>query len=277
MIATVKQDIEAIYPLTSTQEGMLFHSIYAAGSGVYFQQSRCTLEGLLDVPAFKHAWQQVMDRHQVLRTSFSWELKRHPLQIVRRRVELPWEQHDWRSLRTDEQSEQLQQHLKTDRKSGFVLNRAPLMRCALIQMSAERFEFIWSYHHILLDGWSVSLLLKEVFVFYEAARRSQELTLEQPRPFQDYLVWFKEQQMSEAEAFWRRSLKGFSAATPFDNGPAQPRSVSEETESGAQQLELSVATTTALEAFTRRSQVTLSVLVEGVWALLLSRYSGDRD
>src|SRR5215510_2446222 len=273
-----RQNIEAIYPLTSTQEGMLFHSMYAGGSGVYFQQTKCTFEGRLDVPAFRRAWQHVVNRHQVLRTGFNWQLKRKPLQIVRRQVELPWEELDQCALSAVEQEEALQQRLRTYRKQGFDLTQPPLMRCLLIRSSPQCHDFIWSYHHIILDGWSVSLLLKEVFTFYEAFRRGANPMLEEPRPFQDHVAWLKQRDVSAAEKFWRDYLAGFEIATPLDSKLTQgPVVGDEETEYGVQQLHLSAATSTMLEEFARRSGVTRSVLVEGVWALLLSRYSGEKD
>src|SRR5919202_6653184 len=102
------KNIEAAYPLSPMQQGMLFHTLYAPESGMYFEQLSCTLDGNLNVLAFQRAWQQVLDRHPVLRTAFVWENIEKPLQVVGRRVRLPWEEHDWRGLSSVQQQKQLE-------------------------------------------------------------------------------------------------------------------------------------------------------------------------
>ena len=98
-----KKAIEDIYPLSPTQHGLLFHTLYAPTSGVYVEQLACTLRGELDVAAFERAWTQVVERHAVLRSAFVWEGRERPLQVVRRQVAIPWERHDWRTLPPQEQ------------------------------------------------------------------------------------------------------------------------------------------------------------------------------
>ncbi|HLX56805.1 MAG TPA: amino acid adenylation domain-containing protein, partial [Ktedonobacteraceae bacterium] len=128
-------NIEAIYPLSPLQEGMLFHRLYDPQSEVYFEQVIFNLHGNLDVPAFKSAWQQVIARHPILRTLFLWEHLSAPLQIVRQHVALPWCELDWQSLPDHEQSAQLQDFLHADRAQGFDLSQAPLLRLNLIRLS----------------------------------------------------------------------------------------------------------------------------------------------
>src|SRR5215213_5647040 len=121
-----KDQIEDIYPLSPMQEGMIFHTLYAPESRVYFQQESYSLHGALNVDALKQAWQQVIARHPILRTSFVWERRDQPLQIVYRRIELPWQQKDWRGLTPAEQQEQLKSFLEADQELGFDLSKTPL-------------------------------------------------------------------------------------------------------------------------------------------------------
>ena len=146
------ENIADIYELSPMQQGLLFHTLYAPDSGVYFNQFSCTLHGNLNVAAFQHAWQQVVEKHPILRTAFYWEELEKPLQVVHRQVEIPWQQHDWRNLSATKQQEQLAAFLKGDREQGFELNQAPLMRCTLIQLADDTYQFIWSHHHLLIDG-----------------------------------------------------------------------------------------------------------------------------
>jgi amino acid adenylation domain-containing protein len=252
------------------QQGMLFHTIYEPQSGVYLQQLRCTLEGELDKSALRRAWQRVIDRHAILRTAFTWQHHKKPLQVVRQQVTLPWDEKDLRGC--DDVEQQLQTYLQADREKGFSLTKPPLMRVALMQTGANVYEFVWSYHHILLDGWSIGLVLQEVFACYEAFKRNQDVYLPQPRPYQDYIAWLKQQDMSQAETFWRRMLHGFSAPTPL---PASSGTGSADCDE--YQFEVSRQTTSELLRLSRQHQLTMNTIVQGAWALLLSGYSGERD
>jgi amino acid adenylation domain-containing protein/FkbM family methyltransferase len=270
-----KDQIEDIYLLSPMQEGMVFHTLLAPESRVYFQQESYSLHGPLDVSALRQAWQQVIDRHPILRTSFVWERRDKPLQIVHRKIELPWEQKDWREFAKPEQQEHLKSFLQADQEQGFNLSKTPLIRLTLIQMGEQDYQLIWGFHHAILDKLSVALLFKEVFTFYRAYQKNERLELERPRPFRDYITWLQRQDQSGAEAFWRKTLKGITASTPFrvDN-PVDEFNGKEETYN-KQTIRLSPAATAGLQSLVRRHQLTMNTLIQGVWALLLSRYSGE--
>ncbi|MEW6734139.1 MAG: condensation domain-containing protein, partial [Acidobacteriota bacterium] len=266
--------IEDIYPLTPMQQGMLFHTLYAPNSGVYVEQLTCSLHGALNIWAFEQAWQRVMDRHQVLRTAFVWEGVKNPYQVVGREVKVPFSKQDWRGLSKVEQQQRLVESLIEDRNRGFELSKAPLMRMVVIQMSEDSYQFIWSYHHILTDGWCSTILFKEVLAFYQAYSQGLDLQLAESRPYRDYIEWLQRQDMRKAEAYWRKTLKGFTAPTRLllDN-----KNLSNEQSFDIQSLRLSTATTASLRMLTRRHKLTLNTLLEGVWAILLSRYTGETD
>ncbi|KAB8321325.1 non-ribosomal peptide synthetase, partial [Tolypothrix campylonemoides VB511288] len=270
-----KNNIEDIYQLSPMQQGMLFHTLYAPSSGVYCQQFSCTFTGSLDVSAFTAAWQQVVARHVVLRTAFIWERQDHPLQVVYRQVKLPLEIHSWLGLSLHEQQQQLEAFLESDRHRGFQLNKSPLMRLTLIQMSAEVYQFVWSYHHILLDGWSLPLVFKEVLECYEALSLGQELQLPPTRSYREYIAWLQKQNLAEACQFWRQTLQGVTAPTPLVVDTQQKSSLQQSY--SEQILTLSTATTTELVSFARNHQLTLNTLVQAAWAILLLRYSGETD
>ncbi|MEG4517835.1 MULTISPECIES: amino acid adenylation domain-containing protein [unclassified Microcoleus] len=271
-----KANVEDFYPLSPMQQGMLFHTLYSPNSGVYFEQLTCTLRKLANAQAFKQAWQQVTDRHPILRTSFVWEGLKEPVQVVHRQVQLPWEEFDWQDLAPAAQQQQLETFLKSDRDRGFDMRQPPLMRMTLIKLAKDTYYFIWSHHHLLLDGWSSPAILTEVFDFYQAELNGEQLSLPRPRPYRDYIVWIQQQNLSEAESFWRQRLQGFTAPTPLPIergfGDAAPEESDRE-----QQILLPVATTAALRSLARQQQLTLNTLVQGAWGLLLSRYSGEED
>ena len=162
------QNLEDIYQLSPMQQGMLFHSIFAPQSGTYFEQTLFTIKGELDVEAFARAWQAVVDRHSILRTSFLWEELEKPVQVVHRQIELAIAKHDWRSLTKDERQRQLETFIIRDREQDFLLSEAPLLRLALFRFAENEHKFLFSRHHLLLDRWSRSLLFKDLLAFYEA-------------------------------------------------------------------------------------------------------------
>jgi len=268
-------NFEDAYPLSPLQQGMLFHSVYAPESGTYVTQVSCRL-GEIDPAAFEAAWQKAADRHAVLRTAFVWKKTEQPLQVVGRRVKLPIERMDWRDLDGAAQEQALRDLLAADRERGFEPSRAPLMRLTLIRLGEESHQLLWSHHHLLLDGWSVPILLGEVFSFYESFRAGREPDPQPLRPYGDFIRWLEGQDLVAAETFWRRLLAGFTEPTPlpFDRSagtggePARP---------GECALRISRETTLRLQELARRAQVTLNSIVQGAWAILLSRSSGQRD
>ncbi|HKG81231.1 MAG TPA: amino acid adenylation domain-containing protein, partial [Pyrinomonadaceae bacterium] len=270
-------EIEATYELSPMQQGMLFHTLYEPASRAYFRHLRWTIRNL-DVPVFKRAWNEVVARHEILRTFFTWEQSPTPLQAVRKRVTLTWNEIDWRGLSEAEQNEQLQSFLRADKELGFELSTAPVMRLTLIRLSEDVHEFVWSHHHLLLDGWTLPILRREVFALYEAFKQGQELQLANPRPFRDYIGWLQQQDLKEAERFWRETLRGFDSPTPLPiesrNAAAAQRLAPAYDEA---KLRLSAETTAALQRLSRQQRVTLNSVMQSVWALLLAHYSGTDD
>lgn len=272
------EDIQDIYELSSMQHGILFQCLYTPDIGAYFQQFSCTFQGNLNVSLFKQAWQQVIERHTVLRTSFHWKELSKPLQVVHRQIELSLQQYDYRSMSLQEQKEHLEAFFRKDREQGFELSKAPVTRLCLIQIAEDTYKFVWSHHHILLDGWSVFFLLNEVFTFYyKALCQGKEILLEQPRPYKDYIAWLQQQELSKTQVFWQQVLKGFTAPTLLGVDKAPGRLVEQKDNYREQQLQLSAATTATLQSFASKHQLTLNTLVQGAWGLLLSCYSGKED
>jgi amino acid adenylation domain-containing protein len=270
-------DIEDIYELSPLQQGMLFHTLYAPESGVYLEQESFPLHGTIDVPALVRAWQHVVERHPVLRSSFHWEGLKKPVQVVHRQPQLPVDIQDWRRLSAREQEERLDAYLKSDREKGFELSKAPLLRVAILERGDELIQFMLTFHHILLDGWSHRLITEEVWAFYEACCEGKDVRLAPVRPYGDFIAWLQRQDLAKAEVFWRQVLKGFNAPTQFGiDRPARGKPEAD-VDQAEQSVRLSKQTTSALQRLARESRLTLNTLIQGAWAVVLSRYSGDTD
>jgi len=273
-MALKPRQIEDVYPLAPLQYGLVFHSLYAPESGVYCIQLGCRLSGELNVPAFKQAWQLLADRHSILRSSFQVKNQDQLLQIVHKHVQLPITEYDWRRYSAQEQALRWQQLLADDQANGFDFARAPLMRLALVQCSDKTHYFVWSYHHVLLDGWSAPLLIKDVFSAYHALRRGDAPSFPSVQPYSGYIAWLQKQDMGAAEAYWRSALGGFTAPTPLIIDKTPDHAADSHAKEG---LALSASLSQALQAFAKHHQLTLNTLVQGAWGLLLSRYSGEND
>jgi len=272
------EQIELVYELSPMQQAMLFHTLYAPGSGVYVLQMSLRVTGRLDVAAFERAWQHVVDRQAILRTAFFWEDLEKPLQVVHRSIELRVTRESWRDLDPAEQRVRLERWLEDDREQGFDLSEAPLMRLALIELDEDTHQLVWTLHHLLVDGWSQGRLLRELFTCYAAFAAGREPLLEPPGRFRDYIAWLQRQDLGEAESFWRQSLAGFTSPTLLAPPNGTPgRNGTSFREARRRDLRLSPQTSAALREVARRHRLTLNTLVQGAWALLLAQETGRED
>jgi amino acid adenylation domain-containing protein len=272
-----KQQIEAMYYLSPLQQGLLFHRLADAEADPYFYQYAYRLQGDLRLDAFEGGWRHVVERHAVLRTAFVWEGVEKPLQVVRRQTALPIERHDWRGVPEEEQRLRFAALLDGDRAAGLDLLRPPLMRLHVIRKTEREWLLVNSHHHILLDGWSMALVLRDVLTAYEALVRGAAPTVESPRPYRDYISWVNRQDLVQAETFWHAMLAGIQRPTsivieaPSQDTPAETLPFAE------QSLGLSIDRMEALQSLAKRVKVTVNTLLQGAWSLLLHRYSGESD
>nr|WP_085622981.1 MULTISPECIES: non-ribosomal peptide synthetase [unclassified Pseudomonas] len=260
--------IDDIYPLSPMQQGMLFYSAQGGDAALYLNQTSVAVDGL-DIERFAEAWKQVVARHDILRTGFWSEAQlAQPLQIVHRHVELPIRVLDWRDREV--QAEALQALVDRDAEQAFDMTQAPLMRVTLVRLDGQRMQLIWTRHHILMDGWSNSRLLGEVFQAYHG----QALDTHVPR-FGDYIRWLEAQPQAELEAFWTRKLAALESPTLLEQA-LLPRPDANLSGHAALYLHWDAQRTQRLRALAQRLRVTPNTLVQAAWLLLLQRYSGQQ-
>ncbi|MBX3328845.1 MAG: amino acid adenylation domain-containing protein [Nitrospira sp.] len=274
-----KKDIESIHYLSPLQEGLLFHAVSDADADPYFTQTGFVIDGELDLNPFEQAWQTVVERHPILRTGFVWDGVKNPMQVARRGVRVPLQRLDWRDRHSRQRDEALAVFLREDRRKPFDLLTPPMMRLTLIRIEDNRWYFINSHHHILLDGWSVALLLREVLTCYDALAHGRQPVLPPVRPYAEYLTWLRSQNLDAAEAFWRTSLTGFSTPTALPLEAPQRVAV-EELKSlphAEQEVRLSKAEAELLATAAKRHRLTLNTLAQGAWSILLHQCTGDRE
>ncbi|HEX7334471.1 MAG TPA: amino acid adenylation domain-containing protein [Pyrinomonadaceae bacterium] len=263
-----------LYQLGPMQQGMLFHCLQAGASQrVHFVQISYTWSGELDDAAFDEAWRQVIARHPMLRTTFLWEGLEKSLQVVRQQGQLEIVRHDLRAIPTPDQA--LTALLEADRCRGFQLNEAPLMRLMLCRVQEKQYRITWSFHHILFEGWSASLIHKDFLLFYEALRQGRTIQLPPPRPFRDYIIWLQQKDRTEAASYWRAALEGLTEPTPLGVDRPLAHAPADAAGSNEERVWLSTELYQNLQDYARQHRLTLNVVMQGAWALLLSRYSGQ--
>jgi hypothetical protein len=187
------------------QEGLLFHALAQPEQGMYFEQMWCAFKGKLDLDELRQAWQHLSDRHSILRTSVHWDGLSRPHQVVHRKVTVPVRILDWRAVDATQLESRFDALREEERRVGFELTAAPLMRVVVIRVGEERWRLIWNRHHLILDGWSTALLFRDLF---EGVKPSKAA-----RPFSDYLRYLAAQDPNAAERYWRSRLAGFTEPT----------------------------------------------------------------
>ncbi|HCE6614524.1 TPA: non-ribosomal peptide synthase/polyketide synthase [Pseudomonas aeruginosa] len=259
-------EVEDLYPLSPMQQGMLFHSLYQQNSGDYINQMRLDVEGL-DPQRFREAWQAALDAHEVLRSGFLWQgALEKPLQLVRKRVEVPFSVHDWRD-RAD-LAEALDALAAGEAGLGFELAEAPLLRLVLVRTGERRHHLIYTNHHILMDGWSNSQLLGEVLQRYRGETPSRS-----DGRYRDYIAWLQRQDAGRTEAFWKQRLQRLGEPTLLV--PAFAHGVRGAEGHADRYRQLDVTTSQRLAEFAREQKVTLNTLVQAAWLILLQRFTGQ--
>ncbi|HEY7183757.1 MAG TPA: amino acid adenylation domain-containing protein, partial [Blastocatellia bacterium] len=275
-----RENIEAICRLSPLQEGLLFHSLYAPGSGTYVNQHLIEFQGELDFDAFQSSWRRLIERHQALRASFHWQESDRPLQVIAKDAALTVERIDLRSLPPGVRQRHIEEYLRTDRRRDFHLSEAPLMRLALIRFAEDIYQLYWCNHHLILDGWSASILAQELLAVYAALSRSLPPNLPPPPSFRDYVAWLQKRDLDRAEQFWRETLGDFIEPRPLSvNLTALPRTAdfTESERYASLEHRLTETATRSLERFARQNGITLGTVVQAAWAVLLSRYTDSSE
>ncbi|HEX8999774.1 MAG TPA: condensation domain-containing protein, partial [Blastocatellia bacterium] len=270
-------NVADFFPLSPMQQGILFHSLFDPAPGRYVEQFRWTLRSL-NTEAFNKAWQMILHRYPVLRSAFFWEGLERPVQVVLRQAQLPIEEADLRGMDQAEQEKRIREHTNlSPQPRGFDFRSAPLMRLRLCRTSDEEQVCLWSYHHLLLDGWSRNLVLAEVEKFYEAICRGEEVKIEPDTSHRSYVEWLGEQDLEQAQSFWRQMLHDFISPTSLIDCGHSTADAPGGGEFAQHRSYLPQEVTLAVSAQARKHGLTLNTVVLGMWAFLLSRYSGEAD
>lgn len=260
-------------PATPVQQGFIYHHLKSKVKGDYLTQLTWSVEGALDVDRYIAAWEFVYKKYTMLRTGFLLKKIDSPLQIAINKISLPIRLFDWSNLDQSERDEKLRQLLASDRQEGFDITNPPLSRVYLLKENHARYKTLWSFDHTVVDGWSLSLMLSQLFLYYEGLVDDKSALPE--TDFFEYARWLAAQGPigDEAKKFWQNYLGDFQKFTSF---PMLSKVFQDGGFSKLYHL-FSKDITDMIKIFVKANSLTLNTLIQGVWAILLSYYSKSND
>ncbi|MDM5228718.1 amino acid adenylation domain-containing protein [Cytobacillus sp. NJ13] len=265
--------IEAIRPLSPMQEGILFEGLMNPDSPAYFEQLSFVAKGELESVWLRESFQDLAVRHEILRTVFTNEGDQ-PLQLVLKELPLEVKEVSLLDIDKEDQQEAIDAWKAADIEAGFDLKKGPLMRLQVLQTGEEEFVLIWSHHHILMDGWCLSLLLQEFLSLYAGKRKGLPAELGPVPSYGRYIEWLADQDPDQAKGYWREHLKGYAEKAAL---PKKQAAVSVPYQQAEVQYSLPASQTRRLEEVARELNSTVSTVLQAAWGVLLSQYSQQDD
>nr|WP_269671021.1 non-ribosomal peptide synthetase [Paenibacillus sp. 481] len=287
-------DLENVYALTPMQKGMLFHSLIDADSGAYFEQMTFDLQGSFNLELFKQSFRELIERHQIFRTNFYSDWQGQPLQIVYRSKEIEFIVEDLRGLRAtavagdklelvsdtehdDYMTSYLADYARRDKEKGFNLAEDTLMRLTILRTAEQAHHLIWSNHHIMMDGWCMSLVTQEVFAVYYALLEQKTPKLPPVTPYSEYIKWLEQQDDHAAARYWSHYLADYEQNAVLPQGQLQGKEQNVKYDAEALTFELSKSLTDQMQQTAKQYQVTINSLLQTAWGAILQKYNGSQD
>jgi len=266
-----KPKVEAIYPLSHIQQGLLFNHL-SDNEDLGLLHVHSVLEGNLNIENLKKAWNAVTLRHEVLRTSVHWKKIEKPLLVVRPNKDIEWLTQDFSNIKIENQANEIEKFKTIDKEKGINLEKNPSLHINLIKTNKNEHILLWKCHHLLLDGWSAGIVLRDVFAYYNAICLSTEAIFESTPPsYKTYLNWQQNKDKKEAERFWKNTFKDLSTPTLFNRNNKKIGDFI------TTSLHLDETYNTSLKNIARKYHVTLNTLFQGIWSLLLAHYFDDTE
>ncbi|MES2731062.1 MAG: amino acid adenylation domain-containing protein [Bacteroidota bacterium] len=274
---TATYALEDVYPLSPMQEGMLFQGILNQASSSYFDQTSYRIHGQLNPTFVEKSLNNLLERHAVLRTVFVHDLPGRPVQIVLKDKKARFRFEDIRHLGDAAAIDQYIQEFKHESLNNTLnFEENILFQVAMLQVGEAEFEFIWSYHHILMDGWCIRILVAEFTELYSSYHEGRTTQLLPVQPYSTFIHWLERQDQETAKEFWTQYLADYSATAVVPRMKALPT----QTHDGSKKqlfVKFDKTRTHRLTSLAGDNQVTVNTIVQAIWGVLLSKYNHRND
>jgi amino acid adenylation domain-containing protein/non-ribosomal peptide synthase protein (TIGR01720 family) len=271
--------VEDVYPLSPMQEGMLFHWLYDPGSSAYFEQIAYRLQGPMNIEDAEASLVELTKRHEVLRTVFLHENHERPIQVVLKEKPVDFKYHDIRNDTAGSEPEKerlVRLYKEEDIRRTFDLGQDPLMRVTVLHIDQNEYEYIWSHHHIIMDGWCLGILIAEYLEYYYSRRENRKPRQTTVNSYRNYIRWLERQDPENSRLYWKYQMDGYADAADLPKIKAHKK-VGEEYRRAETTLVVEKDETAKLNRIATENGVTLNTLVRTVWAIVLGKYSGHDD
>jgi amino acid adenylation domain-containing protein len=268
-----KKNIADIFALTPMQEGILFHYLKDTEHNYYYEQLSLEISGEIHVDFFNMAWDVVIETNEMLRAVFRWKKVENPIQIILNQYKLQPKFHDFSDKNAGERKKCLEEVKAKDRREKFNLQNVPL-RITLCKLESQTYEMTISYHHILYDGWSTGIILKEFFQAYHSLVNKEKLTRPSKSKFKEFVTFIKKQERKEHERFWRDHLRDMETHTGFS--AKKPGHISSNVDADVS-FKFEEDIKIKLDKFVKKNRVTLAALLYSSWGILLQKYNNSND
>lgn len=275
IIETIGKDILKVYPLSPMQEGMLYHTLTKNGIDVYFEQSIMTVKGEFDVDIYQKSYNMLFDRYEILRTAFIFKNIQRPRQIVLKEREHEVYIEDISSMDKEKMNLYISNYIKKDRERGFDLTEDALIRTSIFKTEDGTYKLIWDFHHIIMDGWCLGVIVNEFFSIYNSLQDNKKISLEEVEPYSNYIHWLQEQDKEKAVNYWKGVLEDYEQQATLPKLSNKHRS--NNFERNEVRFSLDEDLTKRLTELAISNQVTLSTVFQCLWGILLQRYNNTSD
>ncbi|MEM8906259.1 MAG: amino acid adenylation domain-containing protein, partial [Bacteroidota bacterium] len=272
-----RANIAHLSRLSPTQEGMLFHHLYDTDSKAYTEQLIVDLLEAPDLDALRAAWNHVIQQHSILQARILHEELNVPVLVVDKSVTLPFEVLDWSDLTSEQQDQQTQRFIERDMQRGFDFSQAPLMRITVLRLANDQYKMVWTYHHIILDGWSMPIVVESLLNAYNQIVQKKELLPTSVDRYDEFVNYLYAKNKYKEQRFWQEYLQDFDTPSllPFvkhttDRNKGQ-------SEAADLYLHFENDFTQQVKQFAQANRLTVYTLLQGIWSFLLSKYTGNED
>jgi len=269
-----KGNIKDIYTLSPMQEGMLYHSLVDNNASIYFEQVAYRLHGQLDISVVYKNLNELLKRYDILRTVFIHEKQDRPLQVVLQEREMDFRYEDLRGIEDKEKF--IKTFREEDRTRYFDLQKDVLIRVSVLQLSDTEYEFIWSHHHILMDGWCRGILISEFFEIYNSCLKGISYRLPEPVQYRTFIKWLEKQDKEASKNYWTNYLYQYEETAGVSKISLHKKN---QNKYNREQViwHIEKEKTLALHELAGGNNVTLNSVIQAVWGILLGRYNGKED
>ncbi|MCP4153812.1 MAG: non-ribosomal peptide synthetase, partial [bacterium] len=276
-----KKTIADIYPLSPMQENMLFHALSAMeketpkeSGAAYFEQMSMEISGQIEKTLLEQTFNKLVEKYDVLRTVFLYQTTERPLQVLLEQQPGGIRYRDVTGQGAAEAQEAVETFKKEDRERGFQLTEGPLIRIALFRTGETTHSIIWSFHHILMDGWCLGIVFKEFAEIYHSLKQGKPPVEEPVVPYVRYIRWLEKQDRQKGLNYWAEYLQDYENQAVI---PKQAKAAPGVYRLEKARLQLDRETTRRLNALAAEKQVTLNTIFQVNWGILLQKYNNTND